>query len=150
MSRDNGKATGKQWDKHGILFGAREHGNNGKTMGKQWDRTWVRTWVTHRYFCPENRVRAMEKQWENNEITIGTLFSSRQHGEGKTMGKQWENNGKTMGHNMTQTWILFSSQTIIKTMWKIWERLYNSGKTMGQNMRLNKVQRWIFLSRQSN
>jgi hypothetical protein len=33
------------------------------------------------------------------------------------MGKQWENNGKTMGQNMTQTWILFSSRTIFKTMY---------------------------------
>jgi hypothetical protein len=65
----------------------------GKTMVKQWDRTWVR----HRYFLSRKPSRAMEKQWANNEITMGTLFGSRQHGKpmgdnGRTMGKQWENN----------------------------------------------------------
>jgi hypothetical protein len=39
-------------------------------MGKQWDRTKLRPG----YFCPENPGRMMGKQWDNNGITMGTLF----------------------------------------------------------------------------
>jgi hypothetical protein len=79
-------------------------------------------------FSSRQHGKIMEKQCEDNDSEQRMFLSQNKNNE----SEQWEKNGKTMGQNMTQTWILFSSRIIIKTIWKTWERVYNSGKQIGK------------------